>query len=241
MHDAFLKKLSSVEVLTEAERQAAIAICSNVRLVGRHQNVISEGADPQLVHIILQGWAARYNVGKDGSRTITAFLLPGDFCDVHVTVLAHMDHSIVALTDCHVAYVEPAKINEIALSTPALTRAFWRSSLIDEAILRRWLVKGGRSAALAAVGHLLCELHVRARLVGLTDDHSLALPVTQLDLADATGLTGVHMNRTLKMLREAGLATFARGELVIHDVHALRKMTEFDANYLHLSVHDSRP
>ncbi|WP_162854691.1 Crp/Fnr family transcriptional regulator [Sphingobium estronivorans] len=236
-----LKKLASVDRLTEAEEQAAMALCHDVHAIARRKDIVSEGSSPDCIHIILDGWAVRYNVLPDGSRRITAFLLPGDFCDIHATVLKIMDHGIIALTDCKVAFVPPEQIDRIAGSTPSLARAFWRSTLIDEAILRRWLVKGGRGDAFEAVGHLLGELYVRARLVGLTSDHSLEMPLTQEEIGDATGLTPVHVNRVLKRLREAGLATVKGGTLRINDINALRRESGFDPNYLHLSVYDSRP
>lgn len=240
LYDALLKKLSSVDRLTDLEIEAAKALCEEVHLVPRRRDVVSEGHNPDRIHIVLSGWAARYNILKDGSRRITAFLLPGDFCDIHTTVLNRMDHGILALTDCQVAFVPPDQIDEIGRSTPALTRAFWRSTLIDEAILRRWLVKGGRSDAFEAIGHLIGELYVRARLVGLTEDHTVELPVTQEEIGDATGLTPVHVNRVLKRLRESGIATVTHGRLAIQDVEALHRQTGFDPSYLHLSRYDSR-
>jgi CRP-like cAMP-binding protein len=240
LYHALLKKLSSVDRLTDLEVEAAKTLCNEVYHVPRRSDVVSEGHNPDRIHIVLSGWAARYNILKDGSRCITAFLLPGDFCDIHVTVLNRMDHGIIALTDCQVAFVAEQKIDEIGRSTPALTRAFWRSTLIDEAILRRWLVQSGRGDAFTTVGHLIGELYVRARLVGLTEDHTLQLPVTQEEIADATGLTTVHVNRVLRQLRDAGIATIKRGMLAIHDVEALHRETGFDPSYLHLSPHDSR-
>ncbi|WP_150292602.1 Crp/Fnr family transcriptional regulator [Sphingobium estronivorans] len=241
LHNPLLKKLASVDHLTETEEQAAMALCHDVRAIPRRKDIVSEGTSPDRIHIILEGWAARYNVLPDGSRRITAFLLPGDFCEIHATVLKKMDHSIIALTDCQVAFVSPEQINSIAGSTPSLARAFWRSTLIDEAILRRWLVKGGRSDAFEAVGHLLGELYVRARLVGLTSDHSLEMPLTQEEIGDATGLTPVHVNRVLKRLREFELATIKGGTLRINNIEALRQESGFNPDYLHLSVYDSRP
>lgn len=240
LYEPLIRKLESIETLTEAERRAAVALCSDQRSVERRTDIVREGAAADHVHIVLSGWAARYNILNDGSRRITAFLLPGDFCDVHVTVLSEMDHGIIAVTNCKVAFATKEQIDDVTGRTPALTRAFWRSTLIDEAILRRWLVHGGRSEAFETVAHLFCELHVRARLVGLTDDHSFALPLTQEEIGDATGLTAVHVNRVLRRLREEGLATIKGGDLKIHDIDALRRASGFNPNYLHLRSRDSR-
>lgn len=240
-YEPLLKKLASVDQMTDVEERATIELCADIRDIPRRSHIVREGTSPTHCHIVLEGWAARYNLLADGSRRITAFLLPGDFCDIHATVLKTMDHSIIALTDCRVAFVAPEQINEIAISTPSLTRAFWRSSMIDEAILRRWLVKSGRGDAFEVVGHLLGELYVRARLVGLTNDYTLDLPITQEEIGDATGLTAVHVNRVVRRLREEGIATIKDRSMAILDVDALRRASGFDPDYLHLSVHDSRP
>lgn len=234
LYEPFVRKLETVESLTGKEKEAAVALCSDVRIVERRSDIITLGRDPDRVHIILDGWAARYSVLPNGSRRITAFLLPGDFCDIHVTTLSVMDHSILAITDCTVAYVLPGLIDDITRSTPVLTRAFWRSTLIDEAILRQWLVNSGRRDALEAVAHLVCELHARMKLVGLVEDGCLELPVTQEEFGDATGLTAVHVNRTIKSLRDRGLLSIGKGVLQVPDVEALRRFCGFDPRYLHL-------
>lgn len=235
VHSALLAKLNAIEKLSVREEQAAVQLCSNVRTIARRQDIIQVGMKPTKIHVILEGWAARYSVLKNGSRRITAFLLPGDFCDIHGTVLAAMDHSISTLTDCRVGFIEPAEMNEITRSTPVLTRAFWRSTLVDEAILRRWLVTAGRSDAKEAIAHLLCELHARLQLIGLTNEGSFALPVTQEEIGDATGLTSVHVNRMLGGLRGRGLIELERDQLQISDIAALRRASGFDPNYLHLA------
>ena len=183
---------------------------------------------------MLDGWSARFGLNENGGRRITAFLLPGDFCDIHVTSLAAMDHGIVAITDCRVGLIAKDAIDQITRSTPALTLAFWRSSLVDVAIARQWLVNAGRRSAYQSVGHLLCELHVRLRQIGEADESCIDLPLTQEEIGDATGLTGVHVNRTLKKLREEGLIAFFGSGIRIPDVIALRRAADFDPSYLHL-------
>ena len=131
-------------------------------------------------------------------------------------------------------YVGKAAIDAITRSTPALTRAFWRATLVDEAILRQWLVNGGRKEAYAAVAHLLCELHQRLQIVGLVEGDSFELPLTQQELADATGITNVHVNRVLRRLREDGLVERTRGMLRIRELSKLRRIAHFNPNYLHL-------
>lgn len=232
--EPLIRKLEAVEVLTDLEKHEAVSLCGDVHTVARRHDIISEGDVPETVHIILNGWAARYNILRDGTRRITAFLIPGDFCDIHTTALAAMDHSIMAITDCEVAHVASEKIDEITRSFPGLTRALWRSTLIDEAILRQWLVHAGRRDAAQTIAHLLSELHARMQLVGQVQDGRLSLPLTQDEIGDATGISAVHVNRTVRSLREQGLLTVSKSELHVPDVAALRQMCGFNANYLHL-------
>lgn len=229
-----IRKLEAVEPLADAELRKVAALVREAGDVARKTDIIADGESPECVHLIVEGWAARYKILRDGSRRITAFLIPGDFCDLHATILGAMDHGIVALTDCRVAYIEQAAIDELTRSTPALTRALWRSTLVDEAVLRQWLVNAGRRTAFEAVAHLLCELHLRLKLVGLADGDRLDLPVTQDELADATGMTPVHINRTLQRLRKDGLIELRSGTLYLPDVLALRRACDFDSTYLHL-------
>ncbi|MBF7013906.1 Crp/Fnr family transcriptional regulator [Novosphingobium resinovorum] len=235
LHEALLNKLASIHRLSGISENDAKELCANVHLISRRDDIISEGSNPNRIHILLSGWAARYNILRNGSRRITGFLLPGDFGGVHSTVLQRMDHGILALTECRVAFVQPERINEIAVSTPGLVRALWRSSFIDEAILRRWLVTNGRGNAIQSVGHLLSEIYLRAGRVGLTRDQTLELPITQEEIGDATGLTHVHVNRVLRHLREEKIATVKGGTLFVKNEEALWKKSGFNPDYLYLS------
>lgn len=233
LFEPVIRKLSAFERLSDGEVHAVQKLGHDVRVFHKYRDIITEGENPDFVHVVLAGWAARYTILPDGSRMITAFLIPGDFCDMHVTTLSAMDHSILAVTDCKVAFARKGAIDDITRSTPALTRAFWRSTLVDEAVLRQWLVSVGRRDAKATLAHLLCELHVRLQLVGLAEDGDLQLPLTQTELADATGLTAVHVNRTLRALRQDGL--IAEGPSIrLRDIAGLREAGDFNPQYLHL-------
>ncbi|WP_164857367.1 Crp/Fnr family transcriptional regulator [Sphingomonas crocodyli] len=238
MHQSpLLRKLEAVETLSSSEVDCLQRMCVDVREISRRADIVSRGDDADYVHLMLEGWGARYFDLPDGSRQITAFLIPGDFCDIHVTTLAAMDHGIIALTNCRVAFIGKSAIEEVTRSTPALTRAFWRATLVDEAILRQWIVSLGRRDAKQRIAHMLCELHLRLRLVGLTDDGNMHLPLTQEDIADACGLTPVHVNRTVQGLRKQGLVD--RGsDLHILNVQGLRRVAAFDPSYLHLKRAD---
>jgi CRP-like cAMP-binding protein len=231
--ETFIAKLEMRGPLPDADRAALAAICGDVRAVRAHRDIISEGDSPSHVHLMLTGWAARYKIVRDGGRQITAFLIPGDFCDAHVAILRRMDHGILALTDASVAFVSHAEFDALPLRSPILARALWWATLVDEAVLRAWIVNIGRRDAHGAVAHLLCELHARMRNVGLAAEERFELPLTQEVIADALGLTPVHVNRVLQRLRSEDLIVLKGGYLEIRDARCLRAAAEFDPSYLH--------
>ena len=229
----FIDKLSAASVLSKDDERTLALLCRDVRMVPAKRDLISDGDKPDHVHILLDGWLARYKILNDGKRQITAFLLPGDIGDLHVTILGQMDHGLLALTRAHVAHVPHQVMQDLPIERPQLGRALWRSTLIDEAILRSWIVNVGRRSALQSVAHLFCELHARLSLVGLVDGGRFDLPLTQEVLGDALGLTAVHVNRTLQTLRDRGVIKLARGVLTIEDVGLLATIGGFHADYLH--------
>lgn len=230
---SLIARLETVADLSEQDRALLAGLCRDVRAVPVKKNIISEGERPEYIHLVVDGWAARFTILPDGGRQITALLIPGDFCDLHATVLGTMDHGIVALTDCQVAYIPSAKIDDILSSHPNLAKTFLWSTLVDEAVLRSWVVNAGRRDAYQRIGHLICEMHLRLKKVGLVTENSFDLPMTQDELADATALTPVHTNRTLQRLRRDGLIELRGGILTVLDVAALERAAGFDPSYLH--------
>jgi CRP-like cAMP-binding protein len=228
-----IAKLETVAPLADEDRAALGDLLVDIREMGARRNVIREGERPDHVHLMVEGWAARYKLLPDGSRQITAFLIPGDFCDLHVTILGEMDHSIGTLTRARVAYLPRGRM-EMMAERAGIAKAFWWATLVDEAVLRSWIVNIGRRDAYEAIGHLMCELYVRLRNVGLTEDHCYELPLTQEEIADALGLTPVHVNRVLQRMRGEGLISFERGALTIHDYRRLEIASGFNPNYLHI-------
>lgn len=230
---AFLNKLQACVRLSSEEERALRNMMRDIRFLAPGTHLVEKGDLPRHVHILLSGWAARYELLPDGSRAITGFLLPGDLCDQHVTAIGRMDHSIATLTPAMVAYVPNGRLEAIARMHPRVAQALWWATLVDEAVLRAWLVNVGRRGAFEAIGHLLCELHVRLGRAGLTENADFVLPITQDEIADAQGLTTVHVNRMLRRLRKEGYITLASGRLVINDVARLEAMSGFDPGYLH--------
>ncbi|WP_250148393.1 Crp/Fnr family transcriptional regulator, partial [Halomonas jincaotanensis] len=194
---------------------------------------ISEGEKPDYVHLIEQGWACRYKLLEHGDQNIVAFFLPGDMCDIHITILDEMDHSIHALTPVKLTRIPSKEMNYIFNNFPWLTRALFWSTLVDEAILREWLASVANRSADTRLAHVFCELLLRARAAGLTQDNSFELPLTQEELGEAMGLTNIHTNRVIQKLRRDGLLTLNNKRMAIHDWERIKEFSGFRANYLH--------
>jgi len=232
--DAVFRKLEWSQKLPEGEKIQLKELLTHDRVIARHKDMISFGADPRHVFVMLDGWAARYRTLRDGSRRILSFLLPGDFCNLQSIAIHTMDHGIKTVSECHVAYVEREEVDRIVRSNSVASRALLRSTLIDEAILRRWLGNSGRLDAYEAIAHLFCELHCRLELVGLAEGSSIFMPARQEEIGDAVGITSVHVNRTLNRMRADGLIEYRKGRLTINDLAALRRVGSFSTDYMHL-------
>jgi CRP-like cAMP-binding protein len=228
-----IAKLETYASLSMHDRQALYDLYKDARELGPRRSIIREGDRPDHIHLMIDGWGARYKLLPDGARQITAFLIPGDFCDIHATLLSEMDHGIATLTRSRVAFIPRDRMDSLT-ERPSLARAFWWATLVDESVLRNWIVNIGRRDAYEAIGHLICELYVRMRTVGLVEDHRFDLPLTQEEIGDALGLTPVHVNRVLQRLRGEDMISLKRGLLIIHDYQRLERAAGFSANYLHI-------
>jgi CRP-like cAMP-binding protein len=210
------------------------AIREGMQRVGPGEDLICEGDSTNSVRIILSGWLCRYKTLEDGRRQIVNFILPGETCDAFAYMLSVMDHSIATLTPVVYAEVKRAQFEALVANDRSLAEAFWCETLLNTAIQREWAINLGRRLAFERVAHLLCEIFERLRPIDLTDGNSCSFPVTQTDLADATGLSVVHLNRTLQELRSSGLILLRERTLTINDLDALKRMALFSPNYLHL-------
>ncbi|GJE34081.1 hypothetical protein LDDCCGHA_4285 [Methylobacterium oxalidis] len=235
MPQHLIRKLEQFTRLSASNRQAVVNTATQkVRFLGAHQDIISEGDAPEHVNLILEGWAYRYKQLEDGRRQIISFFLPGDLCDPHVFVLREMDHAIGTITPVRLAEIHRDQMLRLTDEHPRITQALWWETLVTAAIQREWTVNLGQRTGLERIGHLLCELFIRLRGVGLTEGDSCLLPVTQVELGDATGLSNVHVNRVLQELRASGLIVLRGKRLSIPDLRALQAVAQFNVNYLHL-------
>ena len=203
-------------------------------MVQPRRDLIREGETPKFVHLMVDGWACRYKTLPDGRRQIVAFFIPGDFCDLNVYILKEMDHSIGAITRLSVADISREDMDALTAGHPRITQGLWWEALVNAAIQREWTLNIGQRTAYERIAHLLVELHMRLKTVGLTQNGSCDFPLTQTDIVDATGLTAVHVNRTLQELRRDDLIILERRQLTIPDIRKLMDASMFNPNYLHL-------
>jgi CRP-like cAMP-binding protein len=232
--DVHLRKLRARDDVNEAEEAAIRSIVGEAELVATDEVIIRKGQLLSESTLLLEGLMCRFKDLGAGERQITELHISGDFVDLHSFTLKKLDHSIMALTPCKIAKVPHERLARITEDFPHLTRVYWFTTNLDAAIHREWELSLGRRSAIARIASLFCELQARLALVGLADGNDYSLPLTQTDLAECLGLTQIHVNRTLKELRERQLVTFRSGKVRIPDLDRLADIAEFDPAYLYL-------
>ena len=233
MGNLFVEKLTGYGLLNDVDKTLLDTICQNARHFPARHDLIREGDEPGPVFVMVEGWGCRYKLVPDGGRQIVAFLMPGDFCDMHAGILREMDHSIGTLTPALVCTISRERMEELTEKHPRIAQAFWWTQLVDEGVLRAWIVSMGRRDAIQRISHLVCELYMRMHSIGIAEHERCAMPLTQIVLADALGLTPIHVNRVLRTLREDNVMDFHGGELIVHDPVRLAQIAGFDETYLH--------
>ena len=239
--EALIRKVELYARLSDEERGVLHELAGGAsRRFAPRRDVILEGDTPRHVLVTLEGWAVRTKMLEDGRRQIVGLVLPGDICDAHSYVLRRMDHGIHALTRVRVAEVAREKLEAALAHSARLRRAFWWQELVGAAIQREWTLNLGQRSAFERIAHFLCETFVRLESLGMTQGDSCDFPIVQNDLADTTGLTSVHVNRTLQDLRRSGLILLGGRRLTIPDLPRLMDVALFTPGYLHLGREGSQ-
>jgi CRP-like cAMP-binding protein len=229
-----LMKLRARDLVSAEEQQVLRDAVTEVRELPAGRVIVRAGTILSESTLLFEGFVCRYKDLTDGQRQIMEIHVSGDFLDLHGFLLKRIDHNVAAMTPVRFAQVPHDALRRITEEHPHLTRILWFSTLLDAAIHREKIISIGRRSAIARIAHILCELYVRLKLVGLAGDDCYQLPLKQADLADATGLTSVHVNRMLRKLRNDEILTFRNGEVTIHDWERLQRLAEFNSTYLHL-------
>lgn len=232
------RKLRNSGFLEAADLEYLGSVLQTAYEISARSDIITRGENPQNVHAVTAGMACRYKDLPDGRRSIMALLLPGDFCDLHVSILGHMDHSIGTLTDCRIIDIPRATVDDLLNHQPRVARALFWATLVDEAILREWLVNMGKRRADEQMAHLFCEIHLRMTAVGLHGENEFI--VTQEQLADILGISTVHAQRVLTSLRDRELVTVQDRRISVPDMSALVEFSGFEPDYLHLEAAPDR-
>lgn len=229
-----IRKLDSIFPLSEEERQALQDVPVQVIMLKADQDIVRVGDHPSQSCILIEGYTCVYKLTTDGKRQIMALHVPGDIPDLQSLHLTVMDNSIATICPCTVGFIQHEDLRRVCERHPRIASAFWRETLVDASIFREWLLNIGRREAYTRMAHLLCEFLVRLRAVGLAEDDTFDLPITQGELADAIGTSTVHVNRVIQALRAGGLIRTKGTQVHIPDWTRLREVGDFDPLYLHL-------
>jgi CRP-like cAMP-binding protein len=233
-HNVLIRKLRSISPLTEDENQCLATLPLSSESFAADEDIVREGDRPSECCLVVAGFVCRYKLTGAGDRQIFSFHLPGDLPDLQSLHLKVMDHSLMTLTPSKLAFIPHESLRRLMHQCPRVADVLWRDTLIDAAVFREWMMGIGRRSAEARIAHVLCEVLVRMRVVGLANEHECELPVTQAEIADALGLSTVHVNRSLQSLRAKGLIELRGGTLTVLDWKGLTTAGEFDPLYLHL-------
>jgi CRP-like cAMP-binding protein len=146
-----------------------------------------------------------------------------------------MDHDLSTLAPCTLGFISHETLRKLHQRSPSVAEMFWRDTLIDAAMFREWIVNVGQRPAPARLAHVMIELRERLRVIGRLDGNSFEMPLTQEQIGEALGITGVHANRVIKQLRQEGIVELHRGRVTVLDERKFLDLADFDGRYLHQS------
>jgi CRP-like cAMP-binding protein len=236
-----VRKLQLWKQFSADEQEAVLALPYSVQAVTAGRYIVREGQETEHSCLLLSGFAYRQKIAREGSRSISALHMKGDVVDLQNSLLGQADHNVQALGPTEIARIARAAIIELAFRFPKVGMAMWYDTLVDGSIFREWLLNIARRDAQTRIAHVLCEFGIRLEAFGLGDRCSYEFPMTQEQLADATGLTGVHVNRTLMELEARGLITRTVRYVAVADWPILKEAGDFDEAYLHFRNSDRPP
>jgi CRP-like cAMP-binding protein len=239
--DLLIRNLELRSPLSDVDKQQILQLPCQTKELEPGSYIVREADPPRQCGVLVSGFAFRQKLTGDGARQIIAIILPGNALDFQNLFLDVADHSVQMLTRGTVAFLSREQIQDLAFKNASIGHAIMVKMLVESAIYREWTLNVGRRDARTRVAHVLCELGTRLDALGLAKDYGYHLPMTQEELADAVGLTPVHVNRTLKVLEAEGLIVRDRRKVSFPGWGRLREVGDFNARYLHLQPQPGRP
>jgi CRP-like cAMP-binding protein len=233
--DALITKLKLLGRLDPADTAALASLPVREETARAGTYLVREGMQVVECCVLLKGYACRNKLTSEGRRQIVSFHIPGDVLDLQHLLLDRADHNVQVITDCTVARIPAEALRDLARARPNVATALWRDTLVDASIFREWVLNVGQRDARARIAHMLCEFAFRRSVAGLGEVDRFELPMTQEQIADATGMTPVHVNRMLGAMRADGLISRDKRQIEISDWAELKRAAGFDPAYLHLA------
>lgn len=234
----FLNRLTLRSVLTEAEQEAILTLPFEVATYRANHDFVRQAQLTDHACLIAEGLVGRFGQTAAGKRQIIAFHIPGDMADLHSVVAPHAVSALQALTNVSILRSPHAALRDVASKFPAIGHAFWRDGIVDSGLIAQGMVNLGVRDAGGRMAHMFCEMGIRYEQIGQGTKLEYPFPATQNHIGDALGLTPIHVNRTLRALREDGVVTMAARMVTVHDWDRLKRRAEFDSNYLQLEPVD---
>jgi len=228
-----IRKLNRLTPLDSADRAALMQLKLSFQTADSSQTLVRQGDLAERCCLLVEGSAFRYKLAANGGRQIVSFHVPGDLLDVQHLLLPRADHSVQTVANAVVAVINATDLRNVMRTRPRVGDALWRESLVDASIFREWVLNVGRRCAKTRVAHMLCEFATKLQSVGLGAPERFDLPMSQELIADATGLTPIHVNRMLRALTEDGVIERDKREVRIVNWSRMQKVAEFKADYLH--------
>jgi CRP-like cAMP-binding protein len=232
---ALIRRLRTYDAISDEDIATIHALPITVRDYPAGRAVVHDGQRATDCCLIVEGFCIRSKTIADGKRQILSIHIPGEIPDLMSLFLHVMDHDLSTLTACRVGLIKHEALRDLHRRSPSVAEMFWRDTLIDAAMFREWIVNVGQRPAPARLAHVMVELRERLRVIGRVEGNSFEMPLTQEELGEALGITGVHVNRVVRQVREEGIVALHRGRVTVLDEAKFLELADFDERYLHQS------
>jgi CRP-like cAMP-binding protein len=237
-----VRKLASRGALAAEDEAAILALPYVTRTYETRSYLMREGEPAKrFCSVVLSGFACGHLITVRGPRQVVSLHMSGDILNLQNLFLKQADRNVQALTRLDTAEIEREALKALAAERPAVAQALWVDTLVDASVGRSWMVNIGRRDARTRVAHLLCEFATRMKAAGLDEGGGYEIPMTQEQIGDATGLTSVHVNRTLRSLAQNGLVHRGKRYLALTDLGKLSSDAEFNPLYLQPDLSEPAP